>query len=119
MGSDLGYDMELPSKPPFMWIESERAFNTDNGEEVRVIAFGAFNAKGLIGPEKGGVAVVNETRKAVIATKDIPYDPAQRAVEVTGLIGLVEHFMNTGPKVNVSPDELMHFVRCRQYVTRV
>jgi hypothetical protein len=60
-----------------MWIEAyERIGN------LAILTYGAYNAFGLIGPEKGGVAVVREEPgKDVLATKDFPYSPPARAKE--------------------------------------
>lgn len=43
-----------------------------------LLAYGAYNAFGLIGPEKGGVALVDEEAYQVIGTKDVPYNPRGR-----------------------------------------
>jgi hypothetical protein len=58
---------------PFMFVEA-----TGRKGGLMLIAYGAYNAYGLIGPEKGGVALVNEVRHDVVGTLDIPYDPARR-----------------------------------------
>lgn len=71
-----GYDLDLPSLPPFMYVERHTRIG-----DLGVIAFGAYNAMGLIGTEKGGVAVVLEDPPSVIATKDIPWDPVGRLAE--------------------------------------
>lgn len=69
-----GYDDTLPSKKPFMFVESH-----DRRNNIGIIAFGAFNAMGLIGSEKGGVALVSEDPPSVLATLDIPWKPEERA----------------------------------------
>lgn len=76
-----GYDESLASMPPFMWVERHERVG-----DLGVIAFGAYNIFGLIGTEKGGVAIVHEDKKFVIATKDFPHDPAARAEEVKRLL---------------------------------
>lgn len=69
-----GYNETLPSRKPFMFMERYKTRGP-----VGVIAFGAYNAMGLIGSEKGGVAIVMEPpMAAVIATKDIPWKPTKR-----------------------------------------
>jgi hypothetical protein len=58
---------------------------------IAVLAFGAYNAFGLIGPEKGGVAVVHERGKRfVIATVDIPYSINKRAKEANDVAFVLE-----------------------------
>ncbi len=85
-----GYDDRLPSVPPFMWIERTEAIG-----DLGVLAFGAYNAFGLIGPEKGGVAVVfQHPERTVLATKDIPYSPNARD---EALVDLVEYMSSLGP----------------------
>lgn len=74
-----GYNEYLPSQKPFMWIEEET--HVPDSKVVRdiwVLSFGAYNAMGLIGPEKGGVAVVHKDPNFVIATWDVPYNPTAR-----------------------------------------
>lgn len=78
-----GYNESLVSLPPFQWVERH-----EHVGDLGVLAFGAYNIFGLIGPEKGGVAVVLEAPgRAVVATKDFPYDAAARAKEVERLLG--------------------------------
>jgi hypothetical protein len=88
MSGGVGYDDTLHSMPPFMWIERHETLG-----DLGVIAFGAYNAMGLIGSEKGGVAVVLEKpHKAVIATKDIPWDPARRSREFDKVIQMMREY---------------------------
>lgn len=65
---DTGVNM-----PPFQYVEAV-ATRGDLG----LIAHGAYNAYGLIGPEKGGVALVNRKAHDVVGTLAVPYDPARR-----------------------------------------
>lgn len=89
-----GYDDGLPSLPPFMFVEAHETLG-----DLGVIAFGAYNAMGLIGSEKGGVALVLEKpRKAVLATMDIPWDPAKRAVEFNRLVEKIRKFGGSATK---------------------
>lgn len=53
---------------PFMFVE---LYATKG--RLGLIAFGAYNAMGLIGPEKGGVALVDEKLHQVLGTHDVPY----------------------------------------------
>jgi hypothetical protein len=59
--------------PPFQYIE---AYGRKG--DFALIAFGAYNAFGLIGPEQGGVALVNEKKKNVVGTIVIPYNREKR-----------------------------------------
>lgn len=82
---DQGYDDRLPSKSPFMWVEAYERIG-----DLAILTYGAYNAFGFIGPEKGGVAVVREApRKDVIATKDFPYAPPARAKEFMAMLKLL------------------------------
>lgn len=84
-----GYDESRPSLPPFMWVEDHEKIRLGK-LTLGVISFGAYNAMGLIGTEKGGVAIVAEApEKAVIATKDIPWKPAERAAELKRIAGFI------------------------------
>lgn len=78
-----GYNCGRPSMRPFSFIEARKVFKgrlpSGRKIEVALIAFGAYDAFGLIGPEKGGLAFVAESpERAVLATRDIPYDMARR-----------------------------------------
>ena len=76
------YDMSLPNLIPFMWVEAYKKKG-----DFAIIAYGAYNAMGLIGSEKGGVAVVDEKRKQVLATIDIPWNMKERSDEFWALKG--------------------------------
>lgn len=94
MGAGSGYDSDLPSLPPFMFVENHQTFG-----DLGVISFGAYNAFGLIGSEKGGVAIVLEKpSKAVLATKDIPWDPPARARELNKIVSLIQRYGGTDKK---------------------
>lgn len=93
-GPGHGYDERLPSRPPFQWVEGYKRVG-----DLAVVAYGAYNAFGLIGPEKGGVAVVlEEPEKAVVATKDFPYDPKGRAEEFKRIVGLLSSPKDWSPR---------------------
>jgi hypothetical protein len=80
--------------PPFMFVENHQVFG-----DLGVIAFGAYNAFGLIGSEKGGVAVVLEKpHKSVLATKDIPWNPPARAQEFNKIVDLIQRYGGTNKK---------------------
>ena len=89
------YDMNLQSMKPFMWIERHVHIpitdkDAPKGVTMGILAFGAYNAFGLIGPEKGGVAIViEEPERATVATRDIPYSMARRDIEVDRLLRAV------------------------------
>jgi hypothetical protein len=69
-----------------MWVEAYELIGN-----LAVLAYGAYNAFGLIGPEKGGVAVViEEPEKAILGTKDFPYAPAARWKEFYKMLKLLE-----------------------------
>jgi len=88
LSGGAGYDDTLPSEKPFMFVERH-----ERRGDLGVIAFGAYNAFGLIGSEKGGVGVVLEKpEKSVLATKSIPWNPAARDVEVDRVMDTIEEF---------------------------
>jgi len=94
LGAGAGYDSDLPSLPPFMFVENHQTYG-----DLGVIAFGAYNAMGLIGSEKGGVAIVLEKpRKAVLATKDFPWRPDLRAEEFARVVEQIKKFGGTSKK---------------------
>lgn len=118
-----GYNLDLPSMPPFMYLEDKKVLG-----DLAVIAFGAYNAFGLIGPEKGGVAIVTEEpRRSVLATKDIPYNPPERAEEFQRAVGLVQNFLEPaqrrGRTVKILParraEEFVYLLREAGYDVRI
>lgn len=77
-----------------MFVERHETFG-----DLGVISFGAYNAFGLIGSEKGGVAVVLEKpHKAVLATKDIAWRPDLRAEEFDLIVEKIKKFGGTKKK---------------------
>lgn len=56
----------FPSVGPFMGVELDRIVSYPNGRKLRFLTYGAYNAFGLIGSEKNGVAVLDEDRKVVV-----------------------------------------------------
>ncbi len=106
-----GYNESFPCKPPFMWVEQETAVpKTAVCDNVAVLSFGAYNAMGLIGTEKGGVAIVHNEPNFVIATKDIPYKPDLRAEEHARIV----EFLRFCP----SRDALILGIKARGYDSR-
>jgi hypothetical protein len=94
LGGGAGYDDTLPSMIPFMFVENHQTFG-----DIGVIAFGAYNAYGLIGSEKGGVAVVLEKpTRGVLATKDVPWRPDLRAEEFMKVVELIQKHGGTRKK---------------------
>lgn len=76
-----GYDENCPSMHPFEWVERHEVVGN-----LGILAFGAYNACGLIGTEKGGIALVLEDPPQVLATCDIPWDIPHRALVVDKLL---------------------------------
>jgi hypothetical protein len=94
MSGGHGYDDRLPSKGQFTFVERYETFG-----DLGVIAYGAYNAFGLIGPEKGGIAITLEKpNKAVVATKDFPYRPDQRAKAFDRVVELIKKYGGTSKK---------------------
>lgn len=58
--------LDFPSIGPYMGVTRDKRITFKNGRNFRVIVYGAFNAFGLIGPEKNGVAVLDEDSKQVL-----------------------------------------------------
>ena len=98
-----GYNENLPSQKPFMWIEQETAIpDTKACRDIGVLSFGAYNAMGLIGTEKGGVAVVHRGPNFVIATRDVPHDAVARQklhAEVVAALRTAEEPRDCGAKL--------------------
>ncbi|HDL84724.1 MAG TPA: hypothetical protein ENH11_00045 [Candidatus Acetothermia bacterium] len=111
--------MGLPNKLPFMGIEHEQALEIEGIGTIRVLAFGAYNARGLIGTEKGGVAIAHEEAAFVVGTKDIPWDPVGRLQEYEEVVAFLKSF-----KAEVEKDEcpariLQQWLRDRGYQLRM
>ena len=51
---------------PFMGVEFDQTVEFDNGKKFRVITYQAYNAYGRIGPEKNGIAILNENERNVV-----------------------------------------------------
>lgn len=47
-------------------VSRDAVIHFPNGKQYRVILYGAYNAFGLIGSEKNGVAILDEQQKAVV-----------------------------------------------------
>jgi hypothetical protein len=59
----------FPSVGPYMGVTRDQVREFKNGQRFRVLVFGAYNAMGLIGSEFNGLAVLDETRMAVLADR--------------------------------------------------
>jgi len=86
--------MKYDSVGPFMGIEFDQTRTVlvaGHPRRFRIVAYEAYNAFGLIGPEKNGVAVLDEDHKYVvtdeIARTDSGYCglPAATLAEARGL----------------------------------
>lgn len=98
VATDARYNMNLPNKKPFMWIEHEEVIKLTEDDAIRVIAFGAYNAMGIIGTEKGGVAIVHDDPNFVIATKDIPWSMLKRKIEFEAVVKLLRELLDDRPE---------------------
>ena len=59
----------FPSVGPYMGVTVDKKITFKAGRKkrnFRVILYGAFNAYGLIGPEKNGIAILDEDNRAVL-----------------------------------------------------
>jgi hypothetical protein len=63
---------------PFTFVAAD-AVAEHGGRRYRVIIYGAYNARGLIGPEHNGIAVLDEDAKDVVTDRICP--------ETTGYFG--------------------------------
>lgn len=60
----------FPNIGPYMGVTVDKRVTFKVGKKsrsFRVIIYGAFNAFGLIGPEKNGIAILDENERAVLA----------------------------------------------------
>lgn len=55
-----------PSVGPFMYCSRDETKTLANGEKYRLVIYGAYNALGLIGTEKNGIAILDENKQAVL-----------------------------------------------------
>ena len=51
---------------PFVGVAADETRTFENGRRFRFLVYGAFNACGLIGPEKNGIAVLDEDNRQVV-----------------------------------------------------
>lgn len=56
---------DTTSVGPFTFVSCDEK-RIVGADEYRVVLYGAYNAGGLIGPERNGIAVLSESLKAVI-----------------------------------------------------
>lgn len=54
---------------PFMGVTQDETITLD-GRKFRIVLYAAYNALGLIGPEKNGIAVLNEDAKDVVLDEE-------------------------------------------------
>jgi hypothetical protein len=52
---------------PYMGLSQDKVVEYPNGEKLRFLLYGAYNAMGLIGSECNGVCVLDENRRSVVA----------------------------------------------------
>ncbi len=108
------YDDRLPSMPPFMWVERHERMG-----DLGVLAYGAYNAMGLIGPEEGGVAVVFEhPERSVLATKAFAYDPLARDTEADRIIRIMRGLGSLSPVRCEALEELVRELEASGYSVR-
>lgn len=126
-------DYSLPSQKPFMYIEKEEDFVIYKGmgspddveveitDNVTLLAFGAYNACGLIGTEMGGIAVVSKEAKCVLATKRVPHSMNKRSIEFKGLLSYLKTLFpaEEGKGLLHSRNCLMTTLRTRGYEVRM
>ena len=74
--------------PPFQYVEEYARQG-----RLGLIAFGAYNAFGLIGPEQGGVALVDEKARQVLGTVTIPYSREARGAMFERIFGSRDWFL--------------------------
>mgnify|MGYP003605022521 CR=1 FL=1 len=55
-----------PAVGPFMGVVADKLRLFPNGRTFRVLIYQAYNAFGLIGTEKNGIAILDEDNRAVI-----------------------------------------------------
>ena len=97
--TDMMYDTSKPNAHPLQWVEIEHTFSLPQVPDLKMIAFGAYNAFGLIGPEKGGLAiVVDGDKKFIIATFDIGYSMRKRAEAFERVKSEIEGMDNATPQ---------------------
>jgi len=88
---DKPYNQSLPSYPPFMWVENEHEFFFSKCPNLKLLAYGAYNAMGLIGSEYGGIAlVVDGKKKFVVAKKFVPHSILARSIAFAAAVHLLQ-----------------------------
>jgi hypothetical protein len=61
-----------PSLLPFMYISKQATLDFGDNGTFTIVIYGAYNAMGLIGTEKNGIAILDETRKQVLLDEHQP-----------------------------------------------
>ena len=105
--TDTMYDQSKPSYLPFQWVELEHEFDFTNCPHLKLMAYGAYNAMGLIGPEYGGLALVidDPQHRFAIAKKFIPHSMLGRSVAFQAVVLALQDLDNP------TPEQIVAFVR--------
>ena len=61
-----GHIMNLPQALPFVGISLDKTLDFGKHGQFRVMLYGGYNAKGLIGTEFNGIAITSESSKSVV-----------------------------------------------------
>ena len=98
--------MNAKSIHPFMGVEFDKTVG-----DFRVITYQAYNAFGLIGPEKNGIAILNEKNRSVVMDEHMRqnsgyYGVGQKVIdEAEKLCYMIENdfnkfvqFVNSNPR---------------------
>lgn len=75
-----------PSVGPFVGVTRDKTVDFGPGKKFRIVVYGAYNACGLIGPERNGIAILNEDRRDVVTSDIEPittgyFGPSQRQID--------------------------------------
>jgi len=74
---------EYPSVGPYTGVSRDETITYPGGARYRFLLYGAYNACGLIGSEKNGIAILDEELKNVVLDDHLKVDTGYFGPHVT------------------------------------
>lgn len=69
---DMQYLHDRKSITPYEYLSVDHTKELSNGDTYRIVVYGAYNAMGLIGTEKNGIAILDNQQMAVLCDEICP-----------------------------------------------
>lgn len=105
---DMNYLHQRKSLEPYKYLSVDLMKTLTNGDQYRIIVYGAYNAMGLVGTEKNGIAILDQQRMAVLSDEISPA-PSGYDTPSTNQINLVQALMD------LSDDDFKTFVNKQRH----